>query len=266
MNAKSPFIIPVVALLVGSVVGPVWAQSAAQKAALAELEKEPKIQEVHEASLRYFRVNLDQVDSMRTRAGIKAILPTLEVSGGYNESNIDESTFLDEYQPIGNGIPWVVRGADGSSFDVRGKATWDLPRLVFNAEQLDVAALAGLVQSLLKETTRLYYMRRRLQIDMILSPPTDQASLLSKRLRLDELTALLDAMTGGWFSESLAGKRVGSLVPEPSGAPAMPVRVVPVDTAKPGLVAIPEAPPVAPEAVEAPEGAQNSAPGAAATK
>ena len=86
---------------------------------------------------------------------------------------------------------------------MRGKVAWNLPQLVFNAEELDVASLAGLVEGLLKESTRLYYMRRRLQVDMILTPPTDQASLLTKQLRLEELTGLIDAMTGGWFSRAL---------------------------------------------------------------
>jgi hypothetical protein len=89
--------------------------------------------------------------------------------------------------------------------------TWNLPQLVFNAEELDVASLAGLMEGLLKESTRLYFMRRRLQVDMILTPPTDQASLLSKDLRLQELTGLLDAMTGGWFQQALTtgGQRSG---------------------------------------------------------
>ena len=46
-------------------------------------------------------------------------------------------------------------------------------------------------------------MRRRLQVDMLLTPPTDRATLLSKNLRIEELTGLIDAMTGGWFQRQL---------------------------------------------------------------
>jgi len=80
---------------------------------------------------------------------------------------------------------------------------WDLPNLVFNPEVLDVGSLAILQESLLKEVTRLYYTRRRLQIDLILNPPNDPGTRISKELRIDELTSTLDAMTGELFSNAL---------------------------------------------------------------
>ncbi|MFH1529650.1 MAG: hypothetical protein ABIK09_02825 [Pseudomonadota bacterium] len=140
---------------------------------------------------------------MRTRAKTKSLLPVLEVSGGYTDSDITEVTnnYLEGF------YPWLTKGAGGNAWDVRGKATWDLPRLVFNSEVLDVASLAGLMQGVLKEATRLYYMRRRLQVDLILTPPADPATLLSKQMRLDELTSLIDAITGSWFSQELANRR-----------------------------------------------------------
>ncbi|MDP6944247.1 MAG: hypothetical protein QF464_08865 [Myxococcota bacterium] len=180
------------------------------RGALDKLKAEPTVRDVQEAALQYFRVNQGQIDSMRSRARIKALAPVLEVSGGYTKSELDDistnaaegfSTFSD---------PWVVRGSGGMGWNIRAKMTLNLPRLVFNPEELDVASLAGLVEGILKESTRLYYMRRRLQVDMVLKPPTDQATLLSKQLRIEELTAMLDAMTGGWYQTALdvtTGKR-----------------------------------------------------------
>ncbi|MBR58531.1 MAG: hypothetical protein CMH54_10980 [Myxococcales bacterium] len=167
---------------------------------LKRLKMEPNVREVQEASLRYFKVNRQQVNSMRTRAGSKALAPVVEFSGGFTRSELDETSILDEYSKT---IPWVLRGSGGNALDIRGKFTWNLPQLVFNPEELDVASLAGLVEGLLKESTRIYFMRRRLQVDMILSPPTDQATLLSKQLRIEELTGLMDAMTGGWFGREM---------------------------------------------------------------
>ena len=51
------------------------------------------------------------------------------------------------------------------------KARWDLPALVFNPSQLDVASLVGLQDGILKEVTGLYYARRRLQVSLLLTPP-----------------------------------------------------------------------------------------------
>ena len=112
-----------------------------------------------------------------------------------------------------------MKGSGGDAFEIRGKLTWNLPRLIFNAEELDVASLAGLMEGLLKEATRLYFMRRRLQVDLILTPPADQATYLSKQLRMEELTGLIDAMTGGWFQRSLVRKQPR----RPGGSAAKPV-------------------------------------------
>ena len=165
---------------------------------LARLELEPDCQQVQQAALSYFQITGEQVSSLNKRAKVKALLPVLELSGGYTDAKTDEitSNYLEEM------YPWLTKAAGGNAWDARAKLVWNLPQLVFNSEVLDVAALSGLMQSVLKETTRLYYMRRRLQVDLILSPPTDLATKLSKQMRLDELTSLLDAMTGGWFSKS----------------------------------------------------------------
>ncbi len=171
-----------------------------KQAALDRLKLEPSCPDVQKQALAYFNINKERVNSFRRGASVKALMPVVEVSGGFVDSTMDENThdliqWPDE--------PWLIKGAGGSAWDARGKLAWNLPQLVFNAEVLDVASLAGLVQSVLKEVTRLYYMRRRLQLDLILNPPADEATRLTKELRLEELTALLDAMTGGYYQKEL---------------------------------------------------------------
>ena len=180
------------------------AESAAQvgdkNSRLARLKLEPSCPAVQKAALGYFSIDTERVNSFRRGASLKALMPVLEVSGGFLESNLDETT-RDEMN--WQGEDWLIKGAGGRGWEARGKLAWNLPQLVFNAEVLDVASLAGLVQAILKEVTRLYYMRRRLQLDLILNPPADEATLLTKELRLEELTALLDAMTGGYYQKEL---------------------------------------------------------------
>lgn len=180
------------------------AESAAQvgdkNSRLARLKLEPSCPAVQKAALGYFSIDKERVNSFRRGASLKALMPVLEVSGGFLESNLDETT-RDEMN--WQGEDWLIKGAGGRGWEARGKLAWNLPQLVFNAEVLDVASLAGLVQAILKEVTRLYYMRRRLQLDLILNPPADEATLLTKELRLEELTALLDAMTGGYYQKEL---------------------------------------------------------------
>ena len=56
---------------------------------------------------------------------------------------------------------------------------------------------------MLDEVTRLYFDRRRLQVDMLLKASPDLKAQLENELRLQELTANLDAYTGGAFSAAL---------------------------------------------------------------
>ena len=203
-------------VLSGLSVGPLHAET--KQEALERLKGEPTCPQVQKEALAYFSINKERINSFRRGASAKAAVPVLEVSGGYVDSKLDESTW--DYIAYDTD-QWLSKGAGGRAWDARGKLSWNLPQLVFNAEVLDVASLAGLVQSVLKEVTRLYYMRRRLQLDLILNPPADEATRLTKELRLEELTALLDAMTGGYFQRELTRRALTVPPGEGSGNDAL---------------------------------------------
>ncbi len=171
------------------------------QAALKQLKRnEPDIREVQKSALEFFRIDFDTVGSMRTRASWKSLMPT--ISGKYrrNDSLVDLGKWdFINYPHRKAGRDYVTFNTN--EFEVVG--SWDLSRLVFNPEVLDVASLVVLQEAVLKEITRIFYTRRRLQVDLILSPPQDAATFLSKELRVEELTATLDAMTGGLFSQTI---------------------------------------------------------------
>ena len=62
--------------------------------------------------------------------------------------------------------------------------------------------MVQLRDDIVDEVTRTYFERRRLQANMLLSPPSEQQAL-EQELRLQELTALIDGLTGGFFSRSM---------------------------------------------------------------
>ena len=174
--------------------------------ALQELKTEPTIQEVHRAALRFYNAEPEKIESMRSRANWKYILPDVNVR--YRQS--DNGVFIDKLDFLqGAADQNYAIGKDRSEGDVKEfqvSGTWSLSRLLFNPELLDVSSLAGLQEGVLKEVTRIYYTRRRLQIDLILSNPRDPATRLSKELRIEQLTATLDALTQNLFSKSSAGR------------------------------------------------------------
>ena len=193
------------ALLLAS--APVGAQKKwTEKAIIERFAHEPSVQQVQQKSIRYYQVHPDRIRSLRLTARLKALMPS--ISGKFSNGiyHVNRGMVDALYRPLGNKEDESVSG-DNLGFSV--SASWNLDRLVFNAEVLDVQSLIGILDGVVREVTTIYYIRRRLQIDMILRPPTDLAASISQRIRVEELTGLLDAMTGGYMTQSVnaANKR-----------------------------------------------------------
>ena len=48
-----------------------------------------------------------------------------------------------------------------------------------------------------------YFERRKKEINFILNPATSEAEQIIQNLEIEEYTAKLDSLTGGWFSHAL---------------------------------------------------------------
>jgi hypothetical protein len=184
-----------------------WLAVCASQQAPTSPGPEPTVREVQAASLAASRLDPATLESYRSRAAMKALAPEVEVSGGYTRSTLDEDTINQEFDPK---APWIVKGSGGNAWEVRGKVGWNFPELVFNAEELDAAGLVSLQEARLREVTRVFFERRRAQIERTYRPPSDPGGQALLELRLEELTAELDALTGGWFSTECDRRRTGA--------------------------------------------------------
>ncbi len=173
---------------------PAAAKSKAVRARAAEL-KEPTIAEVQERALAFAQLGAGRIDGLRAGAALRALLPVLEVSGGYSQSALDESTVLDEYSAT---TPWVIRGAGGTATEARVKLSWDLSRIAYNGEELDVLQLVPMQDRVVERATEIYFRRKRLRAEIATLPP-DSPVRREKEIALEEATALLSGLTGGWF-------------------------------------------------------------------
>ncbi len=180
---------------------------------LARFQREPAIDEVQSWAASVARVDPRSVGRWLADARRFAALPEVRLEYGFGD---DWSSDYDSFDAFGN-PPTTEEAATeqvrtsagtGRSQDVGVKATWDLPSLLMSSERLraidqaiDAAKLRG---TLLEEVTRLYFARRRLQVDMLLAPRLDAQGRVEDALKLEELTAQLDAFTGGRFREALS--------------------------------------------------------------
>lgn len=189
-----------------------WAEDLEVDTLLARFATEPSV-----AQVQTWAAQAGQVDPRAVAAWLRdarrfAALPELRVEYGFAD---DWSNDYDSFDAFGNpptseaAATEQVRTSAGTGRkqDVGLKATWDLPSLVMSSERLraidqaiDAAKLRG---ALLDEVTRLYFERRRLQVDMALAPRPDAQGRVEDALKLAEATARIDAMTVGRFSAAL---------------------------------------------------------------
>lgn len=176
----------------------VSATLAATLAALAD--DEPPLAELRAAATAMVMAEPQRARSLLSRAGLAGWLPELRVRVdrrfGRDESLDYGRTALDSAALVG------LDTRDDAQYEVR--ATWDLSRIVFNPDELGAHAEALRLADLRREVEtmviRLVFERRRLKAEAATSDSGDAAFRLRRELRVQEIEAELDALTGGAFA------------------------------------------------------------------
>ncbi len=160
------------------------------KQAEAEETCEPTIQQIQQAAIEYAQViDPNWISSQRRLSRLKAILPDFSLDYDKTISTYNNSK--------------LARFSVGPR-DWSVSFKWSLSDLIWGEQQRlidsQVRLLVKLRQDILDEVTRLYFEWRRLKSE--LSSCLQAAEVQEKRLRIEEITALLDALTGGYLSEN----------------------------------------------------------------
>lgn len=173
------------------------------------LGAEPTLPQLERATLRYAGMETEEVVKWKSRARWAAAMPKVMV--GFEQRNLIQvnNTIQDSISVSSAG---VTLGPPESSFKEdnnfnRGfevKATWDLNELVFNRDSLNISAenryRVVVRGQILDELHQVYFERKR-----ILLRKNEGDFPINSRLRLEELEAKLDSLTGGYFSKVIHG-------------------------------------------------------------
>jgi len=174
------------------------------EALLGNFSNEPGFREVQEAAIKYAEVHPEKIAGWRRLAKMKALLPKLSCGVAKDKS---KSLHWDAGANPDN----LVIGPDEEDTGWDITCTWDLGELVWNGDQtlIDVRSrlMVQLRDDVLDEVNNLYFERRRLQVELLRNPPEDLNILVDKELRLQELTAAIDAMTGGYLSREIEDRK-----------------------------------------------------------
>ncbi len=167
------------------------------------------LHQLEKAALTYAGIDPQEVRSWKSHAKWAAALPKVLV--GYDQKSSAEinNTIQDSISVSSAG---VTVGPPDSSLDQnndfnRGfevRATWDLGELVFNRDNLSISSESRsrtiVRNQVLDELHQAWFERKRLLLNMSDSPsPT-------AKLKLEELEARLDSLTGGYFSQFNSGE------------------------------------------------------------
>lgn len=171
---------------------------------LAEFSDEPTVQMVQSWTDKYARTSPEMLRTWNNAARGFAALPRLQVE--YYLKNDWDRDF--KYRDVGGSFETEPEDiAEGQDNRILIRSQWDLSELVMSSDRIRVINesqdAVKMRDKLLGQVTRLYFDRRRHQVEMLLNPRSNLEGQVEDELRLLELTASIDAMTGGEFSRAL---------------------------------------------------------------
>ncbi len=171
---------------------------------LPSFNHEPTIEEIREAAIEYAEVSPDKIRSWRKAAAYSALLP--DVRFAYDKGKDWQNSYT--YYKVNNEYVKYDDITNDRDTGWSVSLSWELGDLIWNSAQTSIDSRSKLMVQLrddvLNEVTRVYFERRRLQIDLSMSPPPDHREKIEKDLRLQELTAIIDALTGSYLSKRLS--------------------------------------------------------------
>lgn len=178
---------------------------------LAEFAFEPSIQQVQAWASDYANTNPTTVERWLKQSKSFAALPTLWLRYRLTDRWDQDFQYYAADGVVDQDGEVLFAALDDAGRYREGQymvqARWDLDQLVMSSERIriinEAQDVAKLRDKVLTEANRVYFERRRVQAEMLLAPKGDVLGQVKDELRIMELTASLDAMTGGRFSAAL---------------------------------------------------------------
>jgi len=188
-----------------------WAQPENSALFRQWLALEPSPDEIRHAVIRYANAGNEKTKRWHWQSRLSSLLPSLSFGHSLSRGNsvdIDRGSTSEPDVYI-EGPEDLDRGWD---FDVR----WDLAGLFWDSSHTSIDSrekyTIELRYEMVSEAMRLYFERRRLQSELVFSPPSDPQTHFNQRMRLEELTALLNALSDGLMEPRL--KKIEAQYPE----------------------------------------------------
>jgi hypothetical protein len=162
---------------------------------------DPPVEALRAAATALVLAEPDRARSLVERARYAGVLPELRLMA---ERRFARTESVDLGSPT-DATALAPVGIDSNN-DVRyqARATWDLSKIIFNSDEIGAQFQALRTADARREVEslviRLYFERRRLKAESAAADDQDMPAGLRRELRIAEVEAELDALTGGAFA------------------------------------------------------------------
>jgi hypothetical protein len=159
---------------------------------------EPSIHDVHALAVRYSDTDQKKIAAWHRQSRAKGLVPHVSVG-------LDRDTGDLLHWDTGPNPDRLQKGREHRDWDLT--VTWELADLIWSTDQTSIDSrsklMAELREEVLDQVTRIYFERRRLQIELVSCVYPAAGERMAAEMRVHELTALIDAYTGGEFTSRL---------------------------------------------------------------
>jgi len=166
-------------------------------AALAAFDAEPTVAQVQAWAIEHARLSPFEASRLVRQARLRGALPTVRLHARYRSSS---STEWDELDLVDS------RDLD-NDISINIWLEWDLAELASGTDMAralrESRARLELRHAVVNQVTTDYFDRRLLCAEDGLAGDEDAAVIIGRRLRVEELDATLDGLTGGRWSRAL---------------------------------------------------------------
>ncbi len=181
--------------------------------AISAFSHEPDVYAVQEQVLDHREFDDDRPDRWTRRARLSNLLPSVQGQTNWLDQRDRQDQFrenidaddLGTYEPDNAQHQWRDNLRFRSIYSLR--ATFNLSEIVYSSDEMaiqrEVRSRWSMRDDLMAEVTEMYFARRRHQLYLRLFPDEDPEAILDRHLKIEALTARIDALTGGWFRHQL---------------------------------------------------------------
>ena len=168
-------------------------------------KKEPTVQQVQQVAIQYARLHPNVFRSMISRSKVQALLPqlTLRMTTDLDQESRSLTRFGETNEPQDISATEI----QGDDLQLYAEARWKLNETIFNYQETAIMRenrySAKERQKLLQVTTQLFFERKRALIRLkSFKKKSDERNL--HILKIQQIEAELDALTGSWFTQNVS--------------------------------------------------------------